>query len=164
MYKGGTKDDCGNCSPVSVTSIVLNTLEIALRYRTANDLETNKLMMLQPHAFFHNLSCMTNLTSFPDEVPGRTDRKGRVEVCCMNFQRFFASVTHRLCDQKVDADVKNRAEQSLTGRPFGVRNEGRQSDRGLLYSAARVCLRNTAFPDFCQQRNQWFGKFVSRAC
>lgn len=64
-----------------------------------------------------------------NEVPGRMDKRERVEVSYVDFQETSHSVNHKLLHQKVkayrvDAQVRNWIAQGLTGRSSRMRFRG----------------------------------------
>lgn len=86
-YKGGDRDSCDSCRPVSLTSIVQKTLQRDLRGRIVNHLEAIELMMIEQHGFWHERSCLINLISLPDEVIDKIDRDEKQKPAIWTFRK-----------------------------------------------------------------------------
>lgn len=80
LHKGGDRGNCGNHRPVNLVSIMLKSLERALRDGIVNHIEANNLVIVEQHGFWHKCLCLTKLMSFLNKVTGRIDRGERVEA------------------------------------------------------------------------------------
>ena len=96
IHKGGSKEMTGNFRPVSLTSVILKTLERLIRDKIALFLSQHGLLSAQQHGFMKNRSCLTNLLCFLDEITLRLDNGHQVEVCYLDFKKAFDLVNHRL--------------------------------------------------------------------
>ena len=76
IYKNGHKEDPGNCSPVSLTSVPGKVMEqIILGEITPH---VRSIQGIRPsHGFIKGRSCLTNLISFYDQVTCLVD-EGKV--------------------------------------------------------------------------------------
>ena len=101
IHKSGPLNNKANYRPISLTSVILKTLERILRNRIAGYLVSNNLLCPQQHGFVKRRSCLTNLLSFLDEVTRKLDDGEIVEVCYFDFSKAFDSVNHRFLLHKL---------------------------------------------------------------
>ena len=101
VHKGGAKDLVKQYRPVSLTSIILKTMERIIRDRVAEHLTENDLLCPQQHGFIRRRSCMTNLITFLDAVTEALDQGKKVAVCYFDFSKAFDSVNHRFLLHKL---------------------------------------------------------------
>jgi hypothetical protein len=139
IHKGGSKESTGNFCPVSLTSVVLKTMERIIRDHIAAHLIHNNLISAQQHGFMRNRSCLTNLLCFLDEITMHLDKGDNVEVCYLDFRKAFDSVNHRLLIAKLakfhlSLNVVRWIEEFLNHRSFYVVVEGSKSCLGYATS------------------------------
>lgn len=109
-------------------------------------------MPLDQLGILHKVSCLQSLVNFLDEVPCMLERRGRIEVCCLEFQKAVDSGNHRPQDQKAeDFGGYRKRLDSTVSEGYTSRGNGREmSDvhtTGVHRGASGVCLRTTAFSD-----------------
>ena len=126
IHKKGSRNKVENYRPVSLTSILCKCLERIIRKQVCTYLISNKLLAPAQHGFVQRRSCLTNLLAFLDEVTNRLDNGRTVEVCYLDFQKAFDSVSHRLLDRKMLAlgivgETMDRIRAFLRGRTFSVK-------------------------------------------
>ncbi|XP_063615673.1 uncharacterized protein LOC134788783 [Penaeus indicus] len=129
IYKGGCKEQAVNYRPVSLTSILLKTLERIIRNHVVAHVTENKMITIRQHGFVKRRSCQTNLICFLEEVTSRLDRGEEVEVCYLDFRKAFDSVNQRLLllklrNFRLSEQVLNWIAAFLHGRTFHVEVEG----------------------------------------
>lgn len=139
IHKGGDADLVENYRPVSLTSVVLKTLERILRDKIVAHVTHQKLLSAQQHGFVRKKSCLTNLLCFLDEITKRLDQGQSVEVCYLDFRKAFDTVNHRLLLHKLhafslDPVLIRWIEHFLMGRSFQVSVEGEKSQTGIACS------------------------------
>ena len=68
VFKKGKKEDLGNYSPVSITSVPGKVLEQLVLDAISKQLEEKKFMRSSQHGFTKGKSCLTNLLAFYDGI------------------------------------------------------------------------------------------------
>ena len=61
LFKKGSREELGNCRPVSLTSVVGKVLETLIKDQMRNHLNKYKLIKGSQHGFTKGSSCLTNL-------------------------------------------------------------------------------------------------------
>ena len=66
IYKKGSRSDCGNYRPISLTSILCKVLEALIRDHMVDYIKRNHLITACQHGFVGGRSCTTqlNINSF----------------------------------------------------------------------------------------------------
>ena len=139
IHKGGAKESVKQYRPVSLTSIILKTMERIIRDRVAQHLTENNLLCPQQHGFVKRRSCLTNLISFLDAVTTALDQGKKVAVCYFDFSKAFDSVNHRLLlykleRYKVASNICGWIAAFLKDRVFRVKVGEAVSEEALAYS------------------------------
>ena len=70
VFKKGKKEDPGNYSPVSLTSILGKMMEQLILEVIIKEVEEKKVISSRQYGFTKGKSCLTNLIAFYDEMTG----------------------------------------------------------------------------------------------
>ena len=92
VHKKGSKSDVENYRPISLTSIVVKTLERIVRDELM--IRCNILIDQRQHGFLFGKSCGTQLIGFCDSLALSLNNKIRTDVIYFDFAKAFDSVKH----------------------------------------------------------------------
>jgi hypothetical protein len=101
IHKGGKRGSASSYRPVSLTSVLCKSMERLIRKHMCTYFVSNKLLSRTQHNFLQGRSCLTNLICFLDEITKRLEEGKKVEVCYLDFNKAFDSVSHRLLIDKL---------------------------------------------------------------
>lgn len=123
---------------MNVFPIVLQMLEKCIRDKIALRLLRHNLIRPQEHGYVTRKSCLTSLSSFPDEITKCLDQDDRVELCHLGCQKAFDPANHifflpRLTAMNADECVSNRMQNCLTNQNFYVVIDG------VIFSKTKAC-------------------------
>ncbi|MES9976167.1 MAG: reverse transcriptase family protein [Candidatus Thiodiazotropha sp.] len=96
IHKGGRKEDANNYRPVSLTPVLLKTMERIVRDKMVEHVVKYNIISARQHGFMRRRGCQSNLLCFLNEITGRLDKGEEVEVCYFDFKKAFDSVNQRL--------------------------------------------------------------------
>ncbi|PKU39610.1 rna-directed dna polymerase from mobile element jockey-like [Limosa lapponica baueri] len=103
IYKKGQKEDPGNYSPVSLTSVLGKIMEQIILHAITQHIEDNQVIRPSQHGFVKGRSCLTNLISFYDTVIHLVDERKSVDAVYLGFRRAFGPVSHSILLEKLTA-------------------------------------------------------------
>eukprot|EP00061_Rhincodon_typus_P005229 g24492.t1 len=87
MFKKGGKQEAGNYRPISLTLVVGKILDSIRKDEIAEYLEVHGKVRLNQHDFIKEVSCLTNLIEFFEEIMSRLDKGEPVDVIYLDFQK-----------------------------------------------------------------------------
>ncbi|GAB0204380.1 mitochondrial enolase superfamily member 1 [Grus japonensis] len=96
VFKKGKKEDPGNYSPVSLTSIPGKMMEQLILEVINKHVEEKSVIGSGQHVFTKGKSCSTNLIAFCDGMTGWVDEERTVDVVYLDFSRAFDTVFHNI--------------------------------------------------------------------
>ena len=96
VHKKGSKDDIENYRPISLTSLVMKTLERVIKEELL--IRIMPLLDTRQHGFLNAKSCTTNMVSFSDSVVLSINdcKTFGTDVVYFDFSKAFDSVNHDL--------------------------------------------------------------------
>ncbi|CAM4644907.1 unnamed protein product [Lepidochelys kempii] len=101
IFKKGKKEDPGNYTPVSLTSVPGKIMEQVLKESILKLLKERKVIRNSQHGFTKGKSCLINLIAFYDEITGSMDEVKAVEVLFLDFSKDFDTVSHSILASKL---------------------------------------------------------------
>ena len=94
IYKKGSKSDCLNYRPVSLTCNLCKLLERIIKERMITQLMENKWFNMAQNGFSKNKSTVSNLIDFYDAVSEEMDHENPVDIFYIDFAKAFDTVPH----------------------------------------------------------------------
>ena len=88
----GSKSDCSNYRPVSLTSIPCRLMESCIKETIVPFLLGNNLLNLSQHGFLPKRSCLTNLLEFFEFVTANIDIHQPIDCVYLDFSKAFDKV------------------------------------------------------------------------
>ena len=133
MYKKGSKSDCGNYRPVSLTSVVCKVLETIIREHLLCYLTENSLLSNCQHGFINGRSCATQLMHCLDIWTKAIDEGLCLDAIYLDFAKAFDSVAHerlliKLREYGIKDNILDWCRSFLTGRKQRVVLNGAESN------------------------------------
>ncbi|XP_078603467.1 uncharacterized protein LOC144877425 [Branchiostoma floridae x Branchiostoma japonicum] len=95
IHKKGSRQDPGNYRPVSLTSVVVKTLESIIRDVLVDHLMANELFTDAQHGFVPKRSCTTQLLVVMNDWSQCLERGEPVDSIYLDFKKAFDSVPHK---------------------------------------------------------------------
>ncbi|KAJ7408787.1 hypothetical protein BTVI_58546 [Pitangus sulphuratus] len=102
IFKKAKKEDPGNYRFVSLTLVPGNVMEIILG-GIGKHLKDNSVIGHSQHGFMRGKSCLSNLTSFYDEVTHLIDQGKPVDVIFLDFSKALNAVSPRILLDKLSS-------------------------------------------------------------
>ena len=99
IHKKGSKTNVENYRPISLTSIIMKTLERIIRDELM--FQCNHFIDSRQHGFLPGKSCCTQLVSFCDSLSLSLNKNVRSDVIYFDFAKAFDSVNHDLILNKL---------------------------------------------------------------
>lgn len=101
VHKKGSRAECQNYRPISLTSVVCKVLESLIKDKITEHLDKFELIKPSQHGFTAGRSCLTNLLEFFDDVTRLLDSGKPVDVIYLDFAKAFDKVPHERLINKV---------------------------------------------------------------
>jgi hypothetical protein len=96
IYKGGSRHDPGNYRPISLTSIPCKIMEKIINRSLQTFLTSHNLLHPSQHGFLPSRSCLTNLSSFFDDLSKAAELRCKVDCIFFDFSKAFDVISHNL--------------------------------------------------------------------
>ena len=94
IFKKGSKFECGNYRPVSLTSVICRVMEGVIRDSIVDHLSSNDLLLPSQHGFVRKRSCLTNLLEYFEKITALVDQGECVDILYLDFSKAFDKVSH----------------------------------------------------------------------
>ena len=94
IHKKGSRSQCDNYRPISLTSIVCKTMESIIRDSIMDHMTANNLFSTRQYGFLPNRTTSLQLLKVLDEWTEALNNNQQIEVVYMDFQKAFDSVPH----------------------------------------------------------------------
>ena len=94
IFKKGQKDLVKNYRPISLTSLLVKTLERLIYNRIFGFIESNNLLSSHQYGFRPGYSCTSQLIHLFHEWAKAPDKRLSTDVIFLDFEKAFDSVPH----------------------------------------------------------------------
>lgn len=101
IFKKGSKKQCGNYRPVSLTVVLCKVLESIIRDSVMLHMESNDLFTEHQHGFRSKRSCVTQLLEVMEEWSEILDSGGNIDNIYLDFSKAFDTVPHKRLKNKL---------------------------------------------------------------
>ena len=133
IFKKGQKDLVKNYRPISLTSLLVKTLERLIYNRIFGFIESNNLLSSHQYGFRPGYSCTSQLIHLFHEWAKALDKRLSTDVIFLDFEKAFDSVPHDRLLLKLErfgitGSLLSWLSNFLQGRSQRVVIEGCQSD------------------------------------
>ncbi|KAK4832124.1 hypothetical protein QYF61_020801 [Mycteria americana] len=98
VFRKGKKYDPGNYRLVSLTSIPWKVVE---QLTISRHMKDKKIIKSIQRGFTKGKSCLTNLTTFYNEMTGLVDEGRALGIACLDFRKAFDTVAHKILIEKL---------------------------------------------------------------
>ncbi|KAJ7405403.1 RNA-directed DNA polymerase from mobile element jockey-like protein [Pitangus sulphuratus] len=96
IYRKSWKEDLGNYTPVSLTSVPGKVMEQIILSANTQHLQDGQGIRPSQHGFRRGRSCLTNLISFYDQVTPLVDKGKAVDVVYLDFSKAFDTISYSI--------------------------------------------------------------------
>lgn len=132
IFKKGDRSLPSNYRPVSLTCIACKQLEHIIHSNIMDHMDKYNLLCDRQHGFRSGRSCETQLSGLVNDLAMILDRKGRADLCIMDFSKAFDMVPHQRLLTKIDhlgirGNTKAWIKSFLTLRQQNVIIDGQSS-------------------------------------
>jgi len=133
IFRKGKKEDPGNYTPVSLTSVTGKIMEKFILGVTEKHLRDNAAIGHSQCGFVRGESCLTNFISCYDKVSHLVDQGKPVDVVGLDFSNTFYTISHRILLDKMsstelDKPITRWVSNWLTSQAQSVTLNGVTSD------------------------------------
>ena len=94
LHKKGPKQKVTNYRPISLTSIICESMENFVKDSLMNHMESNQLLSNDQHGFRKGRSCITQLIEVMEDWTEHLDNHNSVDAKYLDFQKAFDTVPH----------------------------------------------------------------------
>ena len=139
IFKKGDRSLPSNYRPVSLTCIACKQLEHIIHSNIMDHLDKYSLLCDRQHGFRSGRSCETQLAGLVNDFAEILDRRGRADICIMDFSKAFDMVPHQRLLAKIDhlgirGNTKLWIESFLTSRQQKVIIDSQSSSSSPVIS------------------------------
>ena len=137
VHKKGKKELVENYRPISLTSLVVKTLERLIYNRVFAFVDSNNLLSNQQYGFRPGYSCTSQLILLFHTWAKNLDERSSTDVIFLDFEKAFDSVPHdrlKLDQYGISGELLTWFSNFLTNRYQRVVLEGCHSDLVLVRS------------------------------
>lgn len=96
IYRNGIREDPGNYSSVSLTSVPRKLMEKIILGDTESQWKNKAVIMHSQHGFLKGKSCLHSLISFCDKVIHLVDEGTTIDVIVLDFSKTFDTILHSI--------------------------------------------------------------------
>lgn len=112
LHKKGSRKQCNNYRPVTLTSQIVKLLERLLLDQISEHLYKNRVISCEQHGFQSRCSCVTQLLESLNDWTLSYDEKKETDIIYMDFAKAFDSVAHqrllyKLSHYGINGHIKN---------------------------------------------------------
>ena len=116
LHKKGTRQQCSNYRPVSLTSQVVKLLERIIYDHILKLLLSNRFISCDQHGFQEGCSCITQLLDCLFDWCTNFDHKYETHIVYLDFAKAFDTVPHtRLLHKLKQAGVRGKVHRWIEG-------------------------------------------------
>ena len=94
VYKKGSRTECSNYRPISLTCICSKILEHINVFNISEHLATHHVLCDEQHGFRHRRCCESQLISTIDDFASCLNKGGQCDVLFLDFSKAFDRVPH----------------------------------------------------------------------
>ncbi|PFX24050.1 Nephrocystin-4 [Stylophora pistillata] len=139
VYKNGGKEYVSNYRPISLTSLVVKTLEKLVTRHIMAHLEDHDLLSPHQYGFRAGFSCTSQLIRLFHSWASALDKNKTSDVVFLDFEKAFDSVPHKHLISKlgrygINGQILEWLGDFLQDRFQRVVLEGESSDWSMVYS------------------------------
>lgn len=112
LHKKGSRKQCNNYHPVTLTSQIVKLLERLLLDQISNHLNKNNVISCDQRGFQSGCSCVTQLLESLNDWTQSYDNREETDIIYMDFSKAFDSVAHqrllfKLAHYGINGYIKN---------------------------------------------------------
>ena len=94
VYKKGSRTECGNYRPISLTCICSKILEHIIVSNISDHLDAHHVLCDEQHGFRHRRCCESQLISTIDDFASCLNEGGQCDVLFLDFSKAFDRMPH----------------------------------------------------------------------
>ena len=103
IHKKGSRTNCGNYRPVSLTSQIVKLLERVFQDHLLKHISLNKTISCHQHGFQSRCSCISQLIECLNDWTDSLDNSLSTDVIYLDFAKAFDTVPHKRLTHKLRA-------------------------------------------------------------